>query len=369
MKKKTLAALLVGLTLYACRQTPPAQETSDYRTLTVKTEARTLKQEYTARLQGRQVVEIRPQVSGLITSIRIGEGQKVHRGQVLFVIDQVPYKAALAEAEANVKSAEAQLATAKLNLESTEKLFEKDVVSEYDLSSARNTLAAAEAALAQAHAQEVNARNNLSYTEVKSPVDGVAGMIAYRVGALVGSNINEPLVTVSDDSVIHAYFSLTESRVCELMEQYGSLNEFIRQMPKVELRTAAGKMYPEKGCISAVSGIVTASTGTVTLRADFPNPNGLLRDGGNAIVILPTNLEKCIVIPQGATYELQEKVFVYKVVDGKAKSVPVTLFRLNNGTEYVVESGLQEGDVIIAEGAGLVKEDASVNPKTKKVEK
>lgn len=365
MKKKTLAALLVGLTLCACRQTPPAQETSAYRTLTVKTETRTLKSEYTARLQGRQVVEVRPQVSGLITSIRIGEGQKVHRGQVLFVIDQVPYKAALAEAEANVKSAEAQLATAKLNLESAEKLFEKDVVSEYDLSSARNTLAAAEAALAQARAQEVNARNNLSYTEVKSPVDGVAGMIAYRVGALVGSSISEPLVTVSDDSVIHAYFSLTESRVGELMEQYGSLDEFIRQMPKVELRTAAGKMYPEEGSISAVSGIVTASTGTVTLRADFPNPKNLLRDGGNATVILPTNLEKCIVIPQGATYELQEKVFVYKVVDGKAKSVPVTLFRLNNGTEYVVESGLQEGDVIIAEGAGLVKEGAPVNPKAK----
>lgn len=117
-----------------------------------------------------------------------------------------------------------------------------------------------------------------------------------------------------------------------------------------------------------MSGIVTASTGTVTLRADFPNPKGLLRDGGNATVILSANREKCIVIPQGATYELQDKVFVYKVVDGKAQSVPVTLFRLNNGTEYVVESGLQEGDVIIAEGAGLVKEGATVNFQTKREE-
>lgn len=365
MKKEMFAALLMGLTLCACRQTPPTQETAAYRTLTVKPEDRTLKSEYTARLQGQQVVEVRPQVSGLITRICIGEGQKVCRGQVLFVIDQVPYKAALAEAETNVKSAEAQLATAKLDMQSKEKLFESRVVSDYDLSTARNTLAAAEAALAQAHAQEVNARNNLSYTEVKSPVDGVAGMIAYRVGALVGSSISDPLVTVSDDSLMHAYFSLTESRVSELMEQYGSLDGFIRQMPEVELRTAGGKLYAEKGHISAVSGIVTASTGTVTLRADFHNPKKLLRDGGNATVILPTNRERCIVIPQGATYELQDKVFVYKVVGGKAQSAPVTLFRLNNGTEYVVESGLQEGDVIIAEGAGLVKEGATVNPQTK----
>ena len=361
LKKEMLAVLSAGLALCACRQTQQLREPSDYRTMTVRTEDCTLKSEYTARLQGRQVVEIRPQVSGLITRICISEGQKVRRGQLLFVIDQVPYKAALDEAEANVKSAEAQLATAELNVRSAEKLFENNVVSDYDLSTARNAQAAAEAALAQARAQETGARNNLSYTEVKSPVDGVAGMIAYRVGALVGSSISEPLVTVSDDSVMYAYFSLTESRIGELVEQYGSQDEFIRQMPEVELRTAGGKMYPEKGRISAVSGIVTASTGTVTLRADFPNRKSLLRDGGNAAVILATSLKNCIVIPQGATYELQDKVFVYKVVDGKAQSVPVTLFRLDNGVEYVVESGLNEGDVIIAEGAGLVKEGAAVN--------
>lgn len=361
MDKKRLAVLFMGLTLCACKQTSPTQEATEYRTLTVKTESRTLKSEYTARLQGRQVVEVRPQVGGLITRICIGEGEKVRRGQVLFVIDQVPYRAALAEASANVKSAEAQLATAQLDMQSKQKLFESRVVSDYDVSTARNTLAAAEAALAQARAQEVNARNNLSYTEVKSPVDGVAGMIAYRVGALVGSSISEPLVTVSDISEMYAYFSLTESRFDELMEQYGSLDEFIRRMPEVELRTSGGRTYAEKGRIQAVSGIVTASTGTVTLRADFPNPDGLLRDGGNATVILPTPREKCIVIPQGATYELQDKVFVYKVVDGKAQSAPVALFRLNNGTEYVVESGLQEGDVIIAEGAGLVKEGTAVS--------
>ena len=363
MYYKTLLIVLAGLSIASCKSRTVEEETSDYKTLTVKLENRTLMQGYSARLDGQQVVEVRPQVSGLITRICIDEGQKVRKGQVLFVIDQVPYQAALAEATANVKSAEANLATAKLNLESTEVLREKNVVQDYDLNTARNELAVAEAALAQAQAQEMSARNNLSYTEVKSPVDGVASMIAYRVGALVSSSISEPLVTLSDDSNVYAYFSLNESQITSLTEQYGSLDEFMKRMDNVELQMAGGKMYGEKGHISAVSGIVTTGTGTVVLRADFPNDRGLLRSGGSATVMVPTTLAQAVVIPQSATYELQNKTFVYKVVNGKAQSAPVTLYRLNNGTEYVVEEGLQPGDVIIAEGAGLVKEGVNVNIK------
>ena len=363
MYHKTLLIVLAGLSIASCKSRTVEEETSDYKTLTVKLENRTLMQGYSARLDGQQVVEVRPQVSGLITRICIDEGQKVRKGQVLFVIDQVPYQAALAEATANVKSAEANLATAKLNLESTEVLREKNVVQDYDLNAARNELTVAEAALAQAQAQEMSARNNLSYTEVKSPVDGIASMIAYRVGALVSSSISEPLVTLSDDSNVYAYFSLNESQITSLTEQYGSLDEFMKRMEDVELQMAGGKMYGEKGHISAVSGIVTTGTGTVVLRADFPNDRGLLRSGGSATVMVPTTLAQAVVIPQSATYELQNKTFVYKVVNGKAQSAPVTLYRLNNGTEYVVEEGLQPGDVIIAEGAGLVKEGVNVNIK------
>lgn len=356
-----LYMLLCGVGLAACKERPADEKASAYRTLVVTRQEQTLLSEYSARLDGQQVVEVRPQVSGLITRICIGEGEKVRRGETLFIIDQVPYRAALAEAEANVKSAEAKLSTARLNLESTRMLHEANVVEEYNLNTARNELAAAEAALAQAHAQEVNARNNLSYTEVKSPVDGVAGMINYRVGALVGSSISEPLVTVSDDSRMYAYFSMTESSVIDLIERYGSLEAFVCQMPDVTLRMSNGRIYDEKGRIAAVSGMVDAGTGSVTLRADFPNPKGLLRGGGNGTLLLPVTRSGCMVIPQGATFELQDRVFVYKVVEGKAQSAPVTLFRLNNGTEYIVESGLEEGDVIIAEGAGLVQEGATVN--------
>ena len=184
--------------LSSCNPKPQQEAGAKYKTLRVEFSDRTLKTGYTASLRGRQYVEIRPQVSGIITEILLNEGDPVKKGQVLFIIDQVPYKAALETAIANVKSAESRLATAKLTAESKEELFKENVVSEFDLQTARNSLAEAQANLAQARAQETNARNDLSYTTVKSPVNGVASMIPYRVGALVSSSITEPLVTVSD---------------------------------------------------------------------------------------------------------------------------------------------------------------------------
>lgn len=351
------AALVMGLALIACKnQSGTNSEGAEYKTMTVKQENRMLKSEYTARMQGCQVVEVRPQVSGTITRICFSEGEKIRRGQTLFVIDQVPYRAALLEASGNVGSAKAKLATAKLNYESARALKQKNVVSDYDVNAARNEVNAAEAALQVAIAQETSARNNLSYTEVKSPVDGVAGMIAYRVGALVSSSIAKPLVTVSDASITYAYFSLTESQIVDLISQYGTIDKFIAKKPEVELRMSNGNIYSHKGVIAAVSGIVTEGTGAVTLRADFANAEGLLRDGGSGAVILSSERTGCIVVPQSATYELQNKVFAYKVVDGKAMSTQITTTPLSGGTECIVESGLSSGDVIIAEGAGLVRE-------------
>ena len=362
MKASILSALvLAAVLLTACGGNEKPKDTSKYNVITVEKSDHTLLSEYSARLTGRQVVEVRPQVSGLITRINIGEGEPVRRGQVLFIIDQVPYRAALKEAVANEKNATASLANAKTTLESTERLHANGVVGDYELSTARNNHAIAEAALAQAQAQVENARNDLSYTEVKSPVDGVAGMIAYRVGALVSSSIDEPLVTVSDCSTVYAYFSLTEAQIIDLAEQYGSIDKFVEQSPEVELRMSNGKTYEEKGRIRAVSGIVSSGTNAVSLRADFPNGGGILREGGSAAVIIPTVKRDCIVIPQTATFELQDRVFAYKVVDGKATSVQIRVFRLNNGSEYVVEEGLSEGDSIIADGAGLVKEGQEIN--------
>lgn len=359
---KIIICSILCLTLFsACKES--AQQTAGvkYKTLTVEKSDRILENEYTASVQGRQFVEIRPQVSGIITEICINEGDAVKKGQTLFIIDQVPYKAALETAAANVKSAESQLATAKLDAESREELYKANVVSEYDLQTARNTLAAAEAALAQAKAEEINARNSLSYTEVKSPVDGSASMIPYRVGALVSSSIAQPLVTVSDDAQVYIYFSMSENQIIDLIQHYGSLRKAIEQMPEIEFRLSNGTLYGHTGRVDAISGTVDASTGAVSLRATFDNPEKLLRNGGNGTVIVPTALTDCIVIPQSSTYEIQDKKFVYKVIDGKTESFPIEVFRLNNGTEYVVESGLEVGDIIIAEGAGLLRDGIAVD--------
>ncbi len=360
---KRVIFLLASLCVLASCKEAPKQQTSReriYKTMTVEAADRTLTTGYAATISGCQTVEIRPQVSGMITDILINEGDLVSKGQVLFVIDQTPYKAAYEIAQANVKSAEAGLSTAQLILDSNKELFEQGVVSEFDLMTSRNDLVDAEARLALARAEEINATNNLSYTEVRSPVDGVASMIPYRVGALVSSSIATPLVTVSDDSEVYAYFSMAENTMLDLIQEYGSLKEAIREMPEVELVMSNGKKYAKKGRINAISGTISATTGAVSLRATFPNRSRLLRDGGSGKVVIPTVLKKAIVIPQSATYELQEKIFVYKVIDGKAVSAGITVLPQNNGVEYIVESGLEVGDVIIAEGAGLVREGATI---------
>ena len=331
MKQLIIFVVLCLPLLYSCGA-PQQQETDTaYKTLTIKSGDQILKTGYTATLRGRQNVEIRPQVSGIITEICINEGDAVHKGQTLFIIDQIPYKAALQTAIANVKSAEAKLATAKLTADSKAELYKEQVVSEFDLQTARNEQIAAEAALAQAKAQEVNARNDLSYTEVKSPVDGVASMIPYRVGALVNSSITEPLVTVSDDSEVYAYFSMTENQILDFVQQYGSLKKAIEHLDKVELTMSNGKTYSSLGKVDAISGTIDEGTGAISLRAVFSNPDQFLRNGGSGTVVVPTVKKQCIIIPQAATYELQNRIFVYKVVDSKAQSAPVEVFRLNNG--------------------------------------
>ncbi len=359
---------LAGLLLTACNSEKGQKARGDqvqYKTLTVQRSDQILTSEYSARLTGRQIVEIRPQVSGNITQICINEGQQVTKGQTLFIIDQVPYQAALEVAKANVATAQAKMETARMEYESSQTLKSEQVVSNYTVQTMLNTLNEAKAALAQAKAQELNARNNLSYTVVKSPVSGSASMIPYHVGALVSSSISEPLVTVADDHEMYAYFSVTENQTINLIQQYGSIEQFIKQAPEVELRLSNGSTYPQKGRINAVSGTVDASTGAVSLRATFQNANHLLHNGGSGSVVVSTHRNACIVIPQEATYELQNRMFVYRVIDGKTKATPIEVFRLNNGKEYIVESGLNEGDVIIAEGAGLLRDGIEIRGEKK----
>ncbi len=359
---KLLALMVVCALISACKEKKEEkpQGPAHYKTMVVSAQDITLHQSYTARLSGRQIVEVRPQVSGNITQICIKEGDHVRKGQTLFVIDQVPYKAALEMAIATRRSAEAKLATARMNYKSEAGLKDNNVVSDFSVETMRNAMLEAEAALAQAKAQESNARNSLSYTVVRCPLNGVASMIPWHVGALVSSSISEPLVTVADDHEVYAYFSISENHSLDLIRQYGSISQFIRQTPEVRLKLSNGNDYALAGHIDAVSGSVDASTGAVNMRATFPNPNRLLHNGGSATVVMPTRLHHSIVVPQEATYELQNRVFVYRVVNGMTKATAVEVHRQNNGREYIITNGLSVGDTIIAEGAGLLKEGIKI---------
>ena len=264
--------------LTSCKQSADTQvATGNYETMKVSTTDKALTTAYSATIRGRQDIEIYPQVSGTITELCVTEGEKVQKGQTLFIIDQVPYKAALNTAEANVQSARAALATAE------------------------NDFLTAQAGLAQAEAQEVNARNDLSYTVVKSPSAGVVGTLPYRVGALVSASISQPLTTVSDNSSMYVYFSMTENQLLSLVRQYGTLDSALIQMPAIQLQLNDRSLYEEKGRIESISGVIDRQTGTVSVRAVFPNPDRLLHSGASGNVILPSTYEDCIVIPQEAT--------------------------------------------------------------------
>ena len=363
VNKKWLRLIgIVGCTVWmaSCKQATDAGVKPSFAIMEVKAADKELSTSFSATIRGRQDIDIYPQVSGTIEKLCVTEGQTVRRGQLLFVIDQIPYRAALKTAVANVEAARAAMATAELTYNSNKELYAQKVVSEFSLKTAENTYLTAKAQLTQAEAQEVNARNNLSYTEVKSPSDGVVGALPYRVGALVGANLPYPLTTVSDNSDMYVYFSMTENQLLALTRQYGSMDEALKNMPEVELILNDNSVYNKKGVIESISGVIDRQTGTVMARVVFPNESRLLHSGASGTVVVPSIYKDCIAIPQGATVQMQDKVVVYKVVDGKAVSTLITVAGISDGREYVVLSGLQSGDEIISEGAGLVREGTQV---------
>jgi membrane fusion protein (multidrug efflux system) len=361
--KTGLLTAIVGLAvLTSCGKKQQQQMPSAVsKTVKVSTQTIQLDTEYSATIRGRQDIDVYPQVGGTLQKLCVTEGQTVKKGQTLFIIDQVPFQAALNTAEAALKAAEAQQATAELNYNSRKQLFDERVVSEFDMQTAHNALLSAKAAVAQAKAQVVNARNSLSYTVVKSPSDGVVGTLPYRQGALVGSSMPKPLTTVSDNSQMYVYFSLNESELLKLAREYGSIDSAVVNMPPVRLLLVDGSEYEEVGKVESVSGVVDRSTGSVQLRAVFNNPNKLLHSGSTGNVIIPATFENVIVVPAAATVQTQDKFKVFIVDEnGIAHSQLITINEKDGGNEFIVTSGLKGGEEIVAEGAGMVKEGQDV---------
>ena len=332
-------------------------------TMTIALSSTEINATYPATIKGKTDVEIRPQVSGFITRVLVDEGQHVRKGQALFEIDKVQYESAVRSAEALVASAKAQVSTARLTADNKRKLFEKNIISDYEYQTATLSLQSAEASLNQAKAQLVNARKNLSYATVVAPCDGVVGLIPNREGSLASPSSAQALTTVSDNSKVYAYFSFNEKDVLE-MTQNGTrtMQAAINEMPEVKLRLSDGTIYPFTGKVSTVSGVLNATTGTATVRALFDNKNGMLRSGSTGNVLIPQQASNVILIPQQATYEVQDMKYVYVVNDSSiAHARIIKVDPIDNGKQYVVRDGLKVGEVIVTEGVGVaVREGTAI---------
>ena len=338
---------------------------NEYAVRTIGAQSAELQTTYPATIRGMQDVEIRPKVSGFITKLCVKEGQAVKAGQLLFVIDNVTYAAAVRQAKAAVNSAKAQLNTARLTYNNNEKLFKNNVIGSYELQSAKNNMQAAAAALAQAEASYVSAKENLSYCYVTSPASGVIGDLPYRVGALVSASSQQPLTTVSNISTMEVYFSMTEKELLDMTKTAGGLHTAIKDYPAVKLQLADGTIYDHPGRVATVSGVIDATTGSVSMRADFPNPQHLLKSGGSGSIVVPHVSSSAIVIPQDAVAQVQDKHFVYIVgKDNKVKYSAVTVDPQDDGKNFIITSGLKVGDRIVVNGISSLTDGAEIKPIT-----
>lgn len=387
MRIKTLNALMLpalaaSLILPSCKgkdaQQQQGQMVPELAVITVGEEDTKLETSFPATLHGENDVEIRPQISGFLTKVHVQEGQHVSKGQVLFTIDQVSLQATVDAAQAAVQSASAQVNVAQANVNTAQTnannnkiLLDKNIISAsaYQtsvdaLNAAKSQLNAAKAGQAQANAQLVSAKKNLSYSTVTAPVSGVVGVIDNKEGALVSPSTL--LTVLSNNSDIEAYFSLNEKDLLSMTDNgKRSIKEAIAQMPDVTLLLANGERYSRPGKIVSISGVIDPTTGSASAKALFPNPDGMINSGATGQVLIPSLRTNAILIPQTATYEVQDMKFCYVVGDSsKVHSVPITIAPENDGQTYIVTGGLKPGDVIVTEGVGIsVKDNMVIKPK------
>lgn len=396
MKKQLSMLFAAGLAavLTSCGGGQQGLPTSnEYPVMTIGASNAQLSTTYPATIKGIQDVQVRPKVSGFITKINVQEGQHVSAGQVMFVIDNVTYQAAVRQAQAGVNSARAQVETAEASVKSAEasrntarltytnskQLYQNKVIGSYELetsknsymtaeaslNSARTQVEAARAAVRQAEASLATAKENLSYCYVKSPADGYVGSLPYKVGALVSASSADALTTVSDNNTVEVYFSMTESDILKMSRTQGNMANAIKNFPAVQLKLTDGSVYSHQGTVVKASGVIDATTGTVSVIARFANPEHLLKSGGSGQIVVAESSNNAIVIPQSATTQVQDKIFVYKV-DGnnKVHYTEITVNAQNDGKNYIVTGGLRMGEKIVTQGLTTLTDGAEIKAVT-----
>ncbi|UII34170.1 efflux RND transporter periplasmic adaptor subunit [Fulvivirga ulvae] len=369
MKRKFIyGAIILSVVFAACgKQEQQAQGPAGPPPFPVNTVSKqnvTSYTNYAASIEGEQNVEIRPKIDGFIEEIYVEEGDWVKEGQLLFKINADQLEQQASAAKATIAAAAANVEAAKLEVDKLKPLVEKNIVSQKQLATAESNLSAANAALHQATANYNNSKENLGYAYLKSPVSGVLGSIPYKVGALVGRNEAQPLTTVADISKVRAYFSLNEKQLLAINRQFKSdkTKSLVDELPEVALVLIDGSEYEHKGEIKTINGLVNTRTGSTQLQATFPNPDFLLRSGSSGEIKFPVVHKDVFRVPQNATFEMQNKKLVYVVgEDNTVKPIPVEVVT-SIEKDFIIKSGLNEGDRIVTAGANKLKDGMKITP-------
>lgn len=364
-----LTAAIATVVLFGCKssgdngsnfQMPP----QELPVITVSSVPATTYQEFTASLQGKKDIEIRPQVDGYIDRIYVDEGARVRKGQPLFHINDRPYREQLNNAKASLAAAKANLANAQINVSKLTPLVQNNVISDVQLKTAQAAYNAAQANVAQAEAVVQSAQISVGYALIKAPADGYIGKIPLKTGSLVGTTTAEPLTILSETKEVYAYFSLSENDFIQFKNQFtgNTIEEKIKQLPPIELVLADNSLYPEKGKVEIAEGQFDRTTGTINFRATFPNTQGVLRSGNTGKIRIAKSFANTIVIPQEATYELQDKVFVFAVGDSnKVASKPINIAG-TSGNYYLLQGGISAGEKIVYTGLERLRDGAVIIP-------
>lgn len=363
--KQCLFVAATAATLLSCggkgRQGMPKMGDNEFAVRTVDTQSAGLQNTYPATIRGIQDVDVRPKIAGFITKVLVHEGQLVRAGQTMFIIDSETYRAAVRQAQAAVNTAKTRANTARVTYDNNKKLFDQQIIGQYELSTSQNNYSTARAAVAQAQAALASARETLSWCTVKAPANGIVGSLPFKAGTLVSAS--NALTTVSNNATMEVFFSMSESEILALARNAGSAATAIAEMPTVRLRLADGTIYSHPGKVVKMSGVIDPSTGSYSIIAHFPNPERLLKSGGAGQIIVPRTNSAAIVIPQEVTSHIQDKVFVYLVgKDNKVRYTEIKVNPQNDGKNYTVTEGLRPGDRYVSKGITKLTDGMEIKP-------
>ncbi len=360
------SALLSALLLTNCGgnnkndQSPP-----EFKVKKLDTTTAVVNIDFSAVIQSKEVIQIRSKVTGYLDKVLVAEGGVIRKGQSLFKINDADFVQQVNAAKAATELAESNVSIAQLEIEKLEPLVKKGIISPYELQTAHDRKGAATAQLQQAKAQLENARINLGYTNITSPVDGILGRIIVREGSLIAAGSDE-LTTVSGFGDIWAYFSFDEKKVASILSkkvESGKQEQLSNEDRNAQLIMSDGTIYEHKGMLETASGIIDRATGSIQLKVVFPNPDMQILSGSSGVVRFPNTYHGCILVPQSATFEMQDKIMAYTVgADNTVEGVSLTISGVSSDNNYVVEN-LTPGIVLVTEGADKLKEGQKITPK------